>query len=68
MESSRKFIHINPMLSWEFVKADPITYRATDGAIRFEVTVKADNRNAITVTRTEGESVFLNDENRKWLI
>jgi hypothetical protein len=56
------------MLSWEFVKADPITYRATDGAIRFEVTVGADNRNAITVTRTEGESVFLNDENRKWLI
>jgi hypothetical protein len=43
------------MLSWEFVKADPMTYRATDGAIRFEVTVGADNRNAITVTRTDGD-------------
>jgi hypothetical protein len=43
------------MLSWNFVKANPITYRATDGGIGFEVTVGADNRNAITVTRTEGD-------------
>jgi hypothetical protein len=44
------------MLNWDFVKADPITYRATYGAIRFEVTVGADNRkNAVTVTRTEGD-------------
>ena len=28
------------MLNWDFVKADPITYRATHGAIRFEVTVE----------------------------
>ena len=43
------------MLSWNFVKAHPITYRATDGGIGFEVTVGADNRHAITVTRTEGD-------------
>jgi hypothetical protein len=55
MDFLGKLIHIIPMLSWDFVKADPITYRATDGAIRFEVTVGADNRNAITVTRTEGD-------------
>jgi hypothetical protein len=30
------------MLNWNFVKANPITHRATDGAIRFEVTVGAD--------------------------
>jgi len=44
------------MLSWDFVKADPITYRATDGAVRFEITLAADNRkNAIRVTRMEGD-------------
>ena len=44
------------MLNWDFVKADPVTYRATYGAIRFEVTVGADNREtAVTVTRTEGD-------------
>ena len=44
------------MLNWDFVKADPITYRAMDGAIRFEVTVRADNRkDVITVTRAEGD-------------
>jgi hypothetical protein len=53
MDFLGKFI---PMLNWDFVKADPITYRATYGAIRFEVTVGADNRkNAVTVTRTEGD-------------
>ena len=44
------------MLSWDFVKADPVTYRAINGAIRFEVTVRTDSRkDAITVTRTEGD-------------
>ena len=44
------------MLNWDFVKADPITYRAIHGAIRFEVTVGEDNRKtAVTVTRTEGD-------------
>ena len=28
------------MLNWDFVKADPITYRAIEGAIRLEVTVE----------------------------
>ena len=56
MNFLRKFVHIIPMLSWNFVKADPITYRATDGAVRFEITVAANNRkNAIRVTRTEGD-------------
>jgi hypothetical protein len=44
------------MLSWDFVKADPVTYRGIDGTIRFEVKVETDNRkDAITVTRTEGD-------------
>jgi hypothetical protein len=56
MDALGKLIHIIPMLNWDFVKADPITYRATYGAIRFEVTVGADNRKtAVTVTRTEGD-------------
>jgi hypothetical protein len=43
-------------LSWDFVRADPITYRAIDGAVCFEITLAADNRkNAIRVTRTEGD-------------
>ena len=46
------------MLNWDFVKADPITYRAIEGAIRLEVTVERDNRKGtITVTRTEGEKL-----------
>jgi hypothetical protein len=45
------------MLNWDFVKADPITYRATYGAIRFEVTMGTDKRkNAVTVTRTVGDN------------
>jgi hypothetical protein len=56
MDFLQQFVSIISMLSWDFVKADPITYRATDGAIRFEVIVGADNReDAITVTRTEGD-------------
>jgi hypothetical protein len=44
------------MLSWDFVKADPVTYRGIDGTIRFEVKVETDNRkDAITVTRMEGD-------------
>ena len=44
------------MLSWDLVRAHPVTFRAIDGAISFEVTVGADNRkDAITVTRTEGD-------------
>jgi hypothetical protein len=45
------------MLNWDFVKADPITYRATYGVIRFEVTMGTDKRkNAVTVRRTEGDN------------
>jgi hypothetical protein len=44
------------MLNWDFVKADPITYRAIEGSICLEVTVERDNCNGtIMVTRTEGE-------------
>ncbi len=43
------------MLNWDLIKDDPVTYRAIEGAIRFEVTVDRDNRKGtITVTRTEG--------------
>jgi hypothetical protein len=45
------------MLSCDFVKADPVTYRGIDGTIRFEVKVETDNRKeAITVTRMEAIS------------
>jgi len=44
------------MLSWDLVKAHPVTYRAIDGVTSFEVMVGPDNRkNAITVTRTKGD-------------
>jgi hypothetical protein len=44
------------MLNWDFVKADPVTYRAIDGAICFEVTVEREKcKGAVTVTRTEGD-------------
>ena len=44
------------MLNWDLVKADPVTYRAINGSVRFEVTVgKDDGKGAITVTRTEGD-------------
>jgi hypothetical protein len=44
------------MLNWDFIKNDPATYRAIEGAMRFEVTVERDNRKGtITVTRTEGD-------------
>jgi hypothetical protein len=50
------FANSIPMLNWNLVKADPITYRAIDGGIRFEVMVGTDNRKgAITVTRAEGD-------------
>jgi hypothetical protein len=46
------------MLEWDFVKADPLTYRAIDGAIRFEVAVERDYRkDAVRVTRTEGDKL-----------
>ena len=39
------------MLNWDFIKDDPVTYRAIEGAMRFEVTVERDNRKGtITVT------------------
>jgi hypothetical protein len=45
-----------PVLNWDFVKADPVTYRTIDGEICFEVTLETNNpRGAITVTRTEGD-------------
>ena len=44
------------MLNWDFIKNDPVTYRAIEGAMRFEVTVERDNRKGtITVTRTDGD-------------
>jgi hypothetical protein len=44
------------MLRWDFVRADPVSYRAIDGAIRFEVTIGTDScKEAITVRRTEGD-------------
>jgi len=44
------------MLNWDFIKDDPVTYRAIEGAMRLEVTVERDNpKGTITVTRTEGD-------------
>jgi hypothetical protein len=38
------------MFNWDFVKADPVTYRAIDGAICFEVTVERENcKGTVTV-------------------
>lgn len=44
------------MLNWDFVKADPVTYRAINGTILFEVTVEMDTpKGTVTVTRTQGD-------------
>jgi hypothetical protein len=59
------------MLNWDFIKNDPVTYRAIEGAMRFEVTVERDNRKGtITVTRTEGDKfaikVFRDHRKNPW--